>query len=113
MLTRLRHLLELIRFSHTIFALPFALLAAVMAWTAPSASGERADFRWTHLAGILVCMVGARSAAMAFCSTERTFTGSALPQGICSSGAKLCCRFHQGWRLTARASRANTSEPRA
>jgi 4-hydroxybenzoate polyprenyltransferase len=27
-----RHLLELIRFSHTIFALPFALLAAVMAW---------------------------------------------------------------------------------
>ena len=66
MLTRLRHLLELIRFSHTIFALPFALLAAVMAWTAPSASGERADFRWTHLAGILVCMVGARSAAMAF-----------------------------------------------
>jgi 4-hydroxybenzoate polyprenyltransferase len=28
----IRHLLELIRFSHTIFALPFALLAAVMAW---------------------------------------------------------------------------------
>src|SRR5262245_18928683 len=32
MLTRIRHLLELIRFSHTIFALPFALLAALMAW---------------------------------------------------------------------------------
>jgi 4-hydroxybenzoate polyprenyltransferase len=29
-----RHLLELIRFSHTVFALPFALLAAVMAWHA-------------------------------------------------------------------------------
>jgi 4-hydroxybenzoate polyprenyltransferase len=28
----IRHLLELIRFSHTLFALPFALLAAVMAW---------------------------------------------------------------------------------
>ncbi len=34
MLTRIRHLLELIRFSHTIFALPFALLAALMAWRA-------------------------------------------------------------------------------
>jgi 4-hydroxybenzoate polyprenyltransferase len=32
MLTRIRHLLELIRFSHTVFALPFALLAALMAW---------------------------------------------------------------------------------
>ncbi|MBD16072.1 MAG: hypothetical protein CMJ72_13070 [Planctomycetaceae bacterium] len=26
------HLLSLIRFSHTIFALPFAMLAAMMAW---------------------------------------------------------------------------------
>src|SRR3954453_3738209 len=32
MLKTIRHLLELIRFSHTLFALPFALLAAVMAW---------------------------------------------------------------------------------
>jgi 4-hydroxybenzoate polyprenyltransferase len=30
----IRKLLELIRFSHTLFALPFALLAAVMAWEA-------------------------------------------------------------------------------
>lgn len=66
MLTQVRHLLELIRFSHTIFALPFALLAAVMAWTTPSASGSGASFRWTHLVGIIICMVGARSAAMAF-----------------------------------------------
>ena len=62
----LRHLLEMIRFSHTIFALPFALLAAVMAWTAPTAGGERMSFHWLHLVGILVCMVTARSAAMAF-----------------------------------------------
>jgi 4-hydroxybenzoate polyprenyltransferase len=27
-----RHILEMIKFSHTLFALPFALLAAVMAW---------------------------------------------------------------------------------
>ncbi len=35
--SRLRALLEMIRFSHTLFALPFALLAAVMAWTANAA----------------------------------------------------------------------------
>ena len=63
MLARLRHLLEMIRFSHTIFALPFALLAAVMAWTAP---GDGVGFRWLHLVGIVICMVCARSAAMAF-----------------------------------------------
>jgi 4-hydroxybenzoate polyprenyltransferase len=34
MLIRIRHILEMIRFSHTLFALPFALLAAIMAWRA-------------------------------------------------------------------------------
>lgn len=66
MFTALRHVLEMIRFSHTLFALPFALLAAVMAWAVPSPVGRRIEFRWVHLAGILVCMVFARSAAMAF-----------------------------------------------
>ena len=32
MLNTIRHFLSLIRFSHTLFALPFALLAAMMAW---------------------------------------------------------------------------------
>jgi len=54
-----RKLLELIRFSHTVFALPFALLSAALAW-----ADER--FRWQDLLGILLCMVFARSAAMAF-----------------------------------------------
>jgi 4-hydroxybenzoate polyprenyltransferase len=54
-----RRLLELIRFSHTVFALPFALTAAVLAWT-------EEPFRLLDLAGILWCMVSARSAAMAF-----------------------------------------------
>jgi 4-hydroxybenzoate polyprenyltransferase len=88
MLRTLRHLLEMIRFSHTLFALPFALLAAVMAWTTPVATTHQPPFtnhqppttthhspltthppplfRWQHLAGILICMVAARSAAMAF-----------------------------------------------
>ena len=54
-----RKLLELIRFSHTIFALPFALLSAALAWADE-------PFRWQDLLGILLCMVFARSAAMAF-----------------------------------------------
>ncbi len=62
--TNFRQILEMIRFSHTIFALPFALLAAIMAWVAPSATPV--TFRWLHLLGILLAMVGARSAAMAF-----------------------------------------------
>jgi 4-hydroxybenzoate polyprenyltransferase len=57
----------MIRFSHTLFALPFALLAALMAWTTPLPGGPSPPpFRWQHLVGILICMVGARSAAMAF-----------------------------------------------
>ena len=38
MLTSVRHFLSLIRFSHTVFALPFALLAAMMAWRLAAAS---------------------------------------------------------------------------
>jgi 4-hydroxybenzoate polyprenyltransferase len=59
-------LLELIRFSHTVFALPFALLAAAMAWAANRRSDPPVPFRWPDLLGILVCMVFSRSAAMAF-----------------------------------------------
>jgi 4-hydroxybenzoate polyprenyltransferase len=62
----LRKLLELIRFSHTLFALPFALLAAAMAWSANFRSNPPVAFRWMDLLGILTCMVFARSAAMAF-----------------------------------------------
>ena len=59
-------LLELIRFSHTLFALPFALLAAAMAWSANFRAEPPVPFRWLDLLGILVCMATARSAAMAF-----------------------------------------------
>ena len=62
----IRCLLELIRFSHTLFALPFALLAAAMAWSANARSDPLATFRPLDLLGILVCMATARGAAMAF-----------------------------------------------
>ncbi len=75
MLASVVRLLEMIRFSHTVFALPFALLAAVMAWTTHAGFAPEKGagmeigaprFRWVELVGILVCMVCARSAAMAF-----------------------------------------------
>lgn len=55
-----RRFLEMIRFSHTLFALPFALFSAILAWY-----GKQA-FSFIELAGILLCMVFARSAGMAF-----------------------------------------------
>ncbi|HIF82119.1 MAG TPA: 4-hydroxybenzoate octaprenyltransferase, partial [Gammaproteobacteria bacterium] len=66
MWSRLRTLLEMIRFSHTVFALPFALLSAVMCWTVPDSQGIVPSFVALHLLGIVLCMVFARSAAMAF-----------------------------------------------
>lgn len=62
---KFRQLLEMIRFSHTLFALPFALMAAILAWNT-SASHHPVEFQWLHLFAILLAMVGARSAAMAF-----------------------------------------------
>jgi 4-hydroxybenzoate polyprenyltransferase len=56
-----RRILEMIRFSHTLFALPFALASAVLAW-----HGKAEGFSWLELTGVLLCMVFARSAAMAF-----------------------------------------------
>lgn len=63
MLHRLRLILEMIRFSHTLFALPFAMLSAAMAWRTGDAS---LSWRWQDFLGIVLCMVFARSTAMAF-----------------------------------------------
>ena len=142
MLKTLTVLLSLIRFSHTLFALPFALLAALMAWrmngfeiggeptiqqygvygaTITASNGTTIDVpdwvanslirpflvfgssnssdslfvgRWQELLGILLCMVFARSAAMAFNrlvdrkidATNPRTAGRHLPAGILSVG---------------------------
>lgn len=87
MWVKIKHLLELIRFSHTLFAMPFALLSAVLAWHSRSE-----PFSMRELLGILLCMVFARSAAMAFnrlvdwgfdASNPRTATRH-LPAGLLS-----------------------------
>lgn len=57
-LAKLRTTLAMIRFEHTLFALPFAFLGAVLA-----ANGLPA---WRQFVWITVAMVGARSAAMTF-----------------------------------------------
>jgi 4-hydroxybenzoate polyprenyltransferase len=60
------HYLGLIRFSHTLFALPFALLSYCMALKLNLLETPSIPFRFLDLAGILLCMVFARSAAMGF-----------------------------------------------
>ena len=57
----LKNYLSLIKFSHTIFALPFALIGFTLA-----VSQEAYDFSWEKLVFVLLCMIFARSAAMAF-----------------------------------------------
>ena len=51
--------LSFVRFSHSVFALPFALTGALLAW-------RDHPFSWSQVAWVIVCMVSARSAAMGF-----------------------------------------------
>lgn len=69
-----RAYMGLIRFSHTIFALPFALLASIWAWIVPipamepvviNSANQTQGFHLTALIGVLLCMVTGRSFAMA------------------------------------------------
>jgi len=62
---RLRTVLEMIKFEHSIFALPFALTAALLAArTTHSSTGASHWPTWQQLAWIVVAMIGARSFAM-------------------------------------------------
>jgi 4-hydroxybenzoate polyprenyltransferase len=57
--TRIRTVLEMIKFEHSVFALPFALVGALLA--AREAGGLPT---WRQILWIVIAMVGARSAAM-------------------------------------------------
>jgi len=85
-LHNLKVTLEMIKWEHSVFALPFALCGAMLA-----AGGMPA---WRQLAWIIVAMVSARSAAMAFnrladatidAANPRTAI-RALPAGLLSHG---------------------------
>ena len=59
LLQKLRHYASLVRFSHTIFALPFAFASLVLAW-------PRHPITPRTVIWIIVAMIGARTAAMGF-----------------------------------------------
>jgi len=59
MLSRIRTYASFVRFSHTVFALPFALVGALLA-------ARVAPMTWARVGWIVACMVTARSAAMGF-----------------------------------------------
>lgn len=90
---RLRRYLELIRFSHTIFALPFAAVSLVLVLHVSAVDwGGKVGYR--HVFALLLCMVFARSAAMAFnrlvdhridAANART-AARHLPAGLLSRG---------------------------
>ena len=58
-MSRIATYFAFVRFSHSVFALPFALTGALLAW-------REQPFSWVQVAWIIVCMVAARSAAMGF-----------------------------------------------
>jgi 4-hydroxybenzoate polyprenyltransferase len=60
-LARIRTYASLVAFAHTVFALPFAASAVVLSLAVP-----HAPFGFVRLLAILVCMVCARTSAMAF-----------------------------------------------
>jgi len=57
--SRIRTVLEMIKFEHSVFALPFALVGALLA---ARAAGDLPS--WQQILWIVVAMIGARSAAM-------------------------------------------------
>jgi 4-hydroxybenzoate polyprenyltransferase len=62
-LRRIRLTLDMIKFEHSVFALPFALTGALLAWREDRFSREALPLK---LLWIVVAMVAARSVAMAF-----------------------------------------------
>lgn len=84
--------LSLIKFSHTIFAMPFALIGFFL-----GVKTSHAEIIWKLFGLVILCMVFARSAAMAFNRWADTKFDKEnvrtkireIPQGIISSGNAL------------------------
>jgi 4-hydroxybenzoate polyprenyltransferase len=87
---RLRTYLSFVRFSHSVFALPFALAGSLLA-------ARHVQLTWAVVAWVVVAMVAARSAAMGFnrladarwdALNPRT-AGRELPRGDMSRGEAI------------------------
>lgn len=90
--SRISTVLEMIKFEHSVFALPFALVAALLAERAGRAAWPAPRTIAWQLCWIVVAMVGARSAAMTMnriadlrydAANPRT-ANRALPKGLLS-----------------------------
>jgi 4-hydroxybenzoate polyprenyltransferase len=109
MIARLRTYASFVRFSHSVFALPFALAGALLA-------SRLTPFLWTRLGWIVACMVAARSAAMgfnrvadaAFDARNPRTAGREIPRGVMSrtegiafvvtwSVVFIACASQLGW----------------
>jgi len=88
----IRHYLSLVKFSHTVFALPFAITGFFLGIEATEQTPD-----WTLFLKVVLCMVFARSAAMGFNRfIDRRFDEKnartairEIPAGIISPGAAL------------------------
>jgi 4-hydroxybenzoate polyprenyltransferase len=88
----IRHYLSLVKFSHTVFALPFAIIGFFIGVDHIDSNPD-----WTLFLKVVLCMIFARSAAMGFNrfidrkfdeQNERT-ANREIPAGIISSNAAL------------------------
>jgi 4-hydroxybenzoate polyprenyltransferase len=103
-----KNYLSLVKFSHTIFAMPFALigffLGVIKGWPQRNVNttmgwgwGVTSDSLWIRFLFVLICMITARSAAMAFNRyLDRTFDAKnprtairEIPKGIISPESAL------------------------
>ncbi|KIL34836.1 prenyltransferase [Cohnella kolymensis] len=90
MMSKLRTFLEMIKFEHTIFALPFAYMGAILG--AVTVDGRLPG--WSECGWILLAMVGARTAAMglnrvidkAIDARNPRTAARAIPAGLLKSG---------------------------
>ena len=87
----MRKYLSLIKFSHTIFAMPFALIGFFLAT-------KSNEFEWMTLLYVVLCMIFARSAAMAFnryidrnidAANQRTAQVREIPNGSIKANSAL------------------------
>ena len=108
MFTRVRVYLSFVRFSHSVFALPFALAGALLA-------ARHVAITWSAVGWILAAMVSARSAAMGFnrlvdrridALNPRT-SSRELPRGVMTMreaaafvAVASACFVYAAWRLS-------------
>lgn len=93
----LKNYLSLVKFSHTIFAMPFALIGFFLGIHELRSTGESLPNWWLIFLLVILCMVFARSAAMAFnrwldASFDALNPRTAIreiPAGIISSNSAL------------------------